>query len=72
MVKAESKRLIEVPATYETVTEQYEAEAAGEKVEVLAPKMESMTEKMQLSPASTKWEKSKHRQVVCRLTRTTV
>jgi hypothetical protein len=57
MVKPESKRVIPIPAVYETVTESYEVEPATERVEVLQPKFETVTDKVLVTPATTKWVK---------------
>jgi hypothetical protein len=57
MVKAESRRLIEVPAQYETTTETYEAEPASKTVTTMAPRFETVSETIVVQPASTKWVK---------------
>ena len=59
MIKAESKRIVEVPAVYETVNESYVMEPAYTKIDVLQPKYEHVTERLETNPASTKLLKNR-------------
>ena len=58
-MKPAGKRMIEVPAVYENATEEYTMEAASTRVEVMQPKYETVTERVEIKPVSTKWVKKK-------------
>jgi hypothetical protein len=59
MVKPESKRYVEVPAVYETLVEPYAIEPATTRIEVLQPRYETVTERIEKVPPTTKWVKKK-------------
>ncbi len=57
MVKPESKRYVEVPAVYENITEPYAIEPATFRIEVLQPRYETATERIEKVAPATKWVK---------------
>lgn len=59
MVKPESKRYIEVPAVYENASEPYIIEPATYRIEVLQPRFETVTDRIETKAAATKWVKKK-------------
>ena len=59
MVKPESKRYVEVPAVYENVSEPYVIEPATFRIEVLQPRYETVTERVERVAAGAKWVKKK-------------
>lgn len=59
LVKEESKRFIETPAVYESVSETYVIEPASVRIETFQPAFETVTERVETKPASTKWVRKK-------------
>jgi hypothetical protein len=57
LVKPESKRIVQVPATYETVTERVLVKPESKRTVQVPATYETATERVEVKPSSTKWVK---------------